>query len=213
MQGDFFAILQLRPGRYEKEAIDRQYRSVRQEILRAGGPDRQRRLDDALIARFVLANSGQQASLLRRHLAAIRAHPPRRPAVIAARPAARPARQTQPPTREQTADVFGRFARMVAEHLEDGLLRFTARQRLLQLAKGLGIAPFKANLVIAEVLHEQQIPNPKSQIPNKSQAPSSKPLDEGPLRAPRAEHYGLRLIIALLLAAAGGLTLTFWFVR
>jgi hypothetical protein len=97
--------------------------------------------------------------------------------------------------------------------MEDGLLRFTARRRLLEAAGELGIAPFKANLIIAEVIHERQIPNPKSQIPNKFQAPNSKTRNEELAGRPHGEHYGLRLLIALVLATAGGLALTVWLVR
>ena len=62
MEANYFAILRLAPGRYDTEAIDQQYRSVRQEILRSGGPDRQRRLDDAQIAQCVLRSPARQAA-------------------------------------------------------------------------------------------------------------------------------------------------------
>jgi hypothetical protein len=211
MEADFFAILNLPPGRYEKQAIDRQYRSVQRQILRCGGPERQRRLDDAFIARCVLGNAGQQAALLRRHLAAVRRQMSR-PAMIAV-PRPRPVR---PPARPRPiadmAEAHAQFAQQVAEQMEDGLLRFTARLRLLDAAAKLGIAAFKANLIIAEVLHEQQTGNAKFEIRHKSQAPDSKPRGQERGSSPRVEHYGLRLLIALALAAAGGIALTAWLV-
>lgn len=156
MEAGLFSILRLRPGRYSPEAIDRQYRSVRQGILRDGGPDRQRRLDEAMIARALLRLPNHQASLLRRS----RPTPVRRSAapsdagrmsvsVVRRAPAAEPAPPADP-------DVYARFARMVPDHLDAGVLRFSARRRLMLLAAGLGIGEFKANLIIAEVLHDLQ---------------------------------------------------------
>ena len=198
MQGDFFAILRLRPGQYDTGIIDRQYRSVRQEILRAGGPDRQNRLDDALIARCVLANPARQAALRRRHTAAVRRRPPRRPIPVPAR-ALPPAVPESAPAAPPAGEAQARFTRMVLQHMESGLLRFTARQRLVQLAAGLGIDAFKANLLIAEALHDVRAGRLRPPL--------------GPAAPPPAPHrYGLRLAAALLLSAAASLTLAAWLI-
>jgi hypothetical protein len=209
MQADFFSILNLRPGRYEKEAIDRQYRSVTQEILRTGGPNRQQRLDDALIARYMLASADRQAAMLRRHIADVRRRPPRKAVVIATRRT----QEVRPLPAPAAGDVHARFAHLVAEQMEDGLLRFTARQRLLTVASGLGIAAFKANLIVAEVLHERQIRNPKLEIRNKLEAPNPNPEDADSCRAAQRERYGVRLAVVLILSAACGLALTLLLVR
>lgn len=46
------------------------------------------------------------------------------------------------------------FAKMVAAKVERGVLRFSARQRLLSIAEQMGIHRFEANLVIAAVQHQ-----------------------------------------------------------
>lgn len=146
MEAGLFSILRLRPGRYSPEAIDRQYRSVRQGILRDGGPDRQRRLDEAMIARALLRRS--RPTPVRRSAAPSDAGR-MSVSVVRRAPAAEPAPPADP-------DVYARFARMVPDHLDAGVLRFSARRRLMLLAAGLGIGEFKANLIIAEVLHDLQ---------------------------------------------------------
>ncbi len=122
MQADYFDILHLQPGRYDRREIDRQYDCIRREIHRAGGPDRQRRLDDALIARCVLASSARQAQLVERRNAAVRNQPHRRAAVVPVRSGAATIKSTQSVTRPVTKSVgsFGPFAQPVADRLQAG---------------------------------------------------------------------------------------------
>jgi hypothetical protein len=59
--------------------------------------------------------------------------------------------------RERNVEISGdsrRFAQIVAGELEQGVLRFSARQRLLSTAERMGIGRFQANLVIAAVQHQ-----------------------------------------------------------
>jgi hypothetical protein len=61
------------------------------------------------------------------------------------------------PLPERVVDVSGdsrRFAQIVAGELEQGVLRFSARQRLLSAAERNGMGRFQANLVIAAVQHQ-----------------------------------------------------------
>ncbi len=76
--------------------------------------------------------------------------------------------------------------------MEDGLLRYTARQRLLKLAAQMGIESFKANLVIAEVLHDAGYPRPAGRVVGNAAAQ----VDNSRMR------YGLRLAIAMAIAAS-----------
>lgn len=199
MEADFFAILRLRPGLYGSTAIDQQYRSVRQEILLSGGPARQRRLDDLLIAQSVLRSPRRQAALVRRYHNSLAHRPTRKPArrPMAVLPAQvdRPNCPTQRARRDvgADADVYARFARLVGDHVESGLLRFSVRQQLMQTAKAWGVGQFKANLVIAEVLHDIRAgrPDPGREVTGPTLSPET--------RTPRT-RYGLR--IGLAIAAA-----------
>lgn len=208
----YFSILGLRPGNYSRATVDRQYRAVRRQILRAGGPDRQRRLDDALIAHILLRDPWRQDQFARRavaHVAAARRRPAMASPTVALPPPASPVlRFVAPPV---TAPVAGQadasdtavFARMVLDHVESGLLRFTARERLVQLAHGMGIGEFKANLIIAEVLHEvradlRRAPEPRVHPPPLVLAATRVQQSADPARA----GHGARLLLALLAAAA-----------
>ena len=48
----------------------------------------------------------------------------------------------------------GSFAQLVADRLEGSVLRYSARLDLLEVAAGLGISRFHANLIIAAVQHQ-----------------------------------------------------------
>lgn len=226
MEADFFSILRLRPGRYSPSNIDRQYQSVRQEILRAGGASCQRRLDDALIAHALLRDPHRQAGLAKRlervaaqQPAPAKPAPPKPASVMPAPgierkpmppqrlrygPAVAPPRireerkapQASLPDRDFDKDTHAQFARMVLQHVEAGILRFTARQRLMLLAKGLGIGEFKANLIIAEVLHDLSLGAPR--------AGSAVSGSLTPRFAPSRPKWG-PLQFLTLAAAAGGL--------
>ena len=210
MEANYFTILRLRPGRYSRNSIDHQYRWVRRKILRcAGGAQvRQRRLDDAWIARCILREPARQAQ----HLAAVKADVTRR---ARCRGAAQTAESAAPPTlgppagkpsRTRSAapaakesieskDAHERFRELVPTYVESGLLRFTARRRLMLAAEGLGIGQFKANLIIAEVLHDIRDGRIHTGI---------HPLRENPSKsaAPAGFAYGLRLAVAAAIAVA-----------
>ena len=210
---DYFAMLHLPPGQYADVVIDRQYRSVRQEILSAGGPDRQRRLDDALIARSVLRSPARRTVLLKRYQASVKRRARHKPiSLVTRRGGARAVRAGQPtspaanaqyiprsvvapqaPAQAAGSDANARFAGMVLGILEGGLLRFTSRQRLMTAARGMGIGQFKANLIIAEVLHDVQAGRAR---PSEAPAPSPPP----PAVTDRGISYGLRIAAAVLAA-------------
>ncbi len=222
MEPDYFAILRLEPGRHALEVIDRQYQAVRREIRRQGGPQRQRRLDELWIAYALLRQPGRQAALARRlrppaprparpelgPLARLRSVPagsfvpPGRAVPAASPPSAPPAPKAGP----GGDDAHARFARMVCEHVEGGVLRLTARRRLVLLAGGLGIGEFKANLIIAEVLHDL------GQGLSPSPRPRGRPLLNSAAPAERF-RYGLRLAWTLAAALALDLLLMLWLMR
>jgi len=193
-----FTILHLRPGRYSRRQVDRQYRRVRRQILRAGGPDRQRRLDDALIAHAMLRTDSGQVSLIERVRRNVAKRPRRAPMTI--EPAPQPFVDAAAPPPRPSDDACGRFASMVVDHVESGILRFTSRRRLVLLAEGLGIATFKANLIIAEVLHDLQ----HGRRP--AAAGAGRYVAE-PFETPRRRRYGLRLAVALAAAVLADLLL------
>lgn len=207
MEASPFNILHLRPGRYSRKHIDRQYQTVRREILRASGPDRQRRLDDAFIAHAMLRSPSGQISLMKRVRRDVTTR--RRRHVPMAIQTARPLRvatvapaMADPPSKADS-DPHRRFARMVVDHVESGILRLTSRRRLVLLAQGLGIAPFKANLVIAEVLYDLE----------HGRRPLGRDVAGSPAEAvdvPRRRRYGLRLSVAVAVAIAADLLLLLW---
>ncbi len=213
---DYFAILNLRPGCYSSALIDQQRRRVRREILRSPGPQRQRRLDDLLIAHALLRDPARQATLRRRgQTEALRqprrtiAVPRRAPSVPASVPPTRPEPTHEPEFKSTAAaiDIYKRFAALVADHVQQGLLRFTARQRVMLLAEGMGIGSFKANLIIAEVLHDLR----DGRYPP-GRLVTGPPAGPDPSR-PRRRHYALRFALAALAAAAIDLAVLAWLLQ
>jgi len=200
-----FSILNLTPGRYSPERIDAQYQAVCRQIRRDGGPDRRRRLDDALIAHAMLRPPAGQAMLIRR-FARSATDRPRRRAMTTPRP--HPAARAQPPATAPAVpapnhpDAHKRFARMVYDRMEGGLLRMTARQELMTLARGLGIHPFKANLIIAEVLHE--VGHGRRVVGGAIGAVETVAGD------PPAGRYGVRVVLAVAVAAVIDALLLLW---
>lgn len=59
-----------------------------------------------------------------------------------------PARRPRVPPHEQLRD---RFRSRAAASLEAGLVRYSRRRELLRVAERMGLTPFEANLIIAEV--------------------------------------------------------------
>jgi len=209
MQTDYFAILGLRPGHYSIEAIDQQYRSIRQEITRSGGPARQRRLDDALIARGVLRSRPRQSELLERHKADLAARAHRRPTGTVSRRTrgVRPTSTVSPISSTQPANgsCHALFAQLVQAEIESGLLRFTARQRLLLAANSLGVGQFKANLIIAEILHD-------GRVGGASTGRGISDTRTAPVRQSFRHRYGLRIAMAIAAAAVADLLVIIWLI-
>ncbi len=81
------------------------------------------------------------------------------------------------------------FARLVAEHLDGPVLRYSNRQALLKEAQRLGIGRFQANLIIATVQHE---------------------MVDVPEAAAEAEQIHLPRILALVLAIQSIILLAVW---
>lgn len=83
--------------------------------------------------------------------------PPQHPAGVAdALPRSpRPPAATRPGVLGVPRDVADAFVLEIEAAIEGGLLRYTARRRLLARAGRLGIGPFDANLLIASVLHHE----------------------------------------------------------
>ena len=202
MEASPFNILHLVPGRYSRKHIDRQYRTVRRTILRAGGPDRQRRLDDALIAHAMLRNPAGQISLIQRVRRGVTHHRRHRPMTIDSPKRLAAASQVVGPI-SSNPEACRRFARMVADHVESGILRFTSRRRLVLLAEGLAIGQFKANLIIAEVLHDLQ----------HGRRPAGRDVIEARTEQPRQGgecRYGLRIGLAVAAAIVVDVLLMLW---
>jgi len=78
---------------------------------------------------------------------------------------------------------------MVATELEAGILRYSARQKLLAAAVPMGIEKFEANLLIAAVQH-------RAPIPTKASAASR--------IVPRQQFLGTAITIAAVQAAIIG---------
>lgn len=105
-----------------------------------------------------------------------------------------------------SGDAYARFARMVTDHIESGMLRFTARQRLMMLAGGMEIGQFKANLIIAEVLHDIRFgqSDPGRQV----SGPYLKPA-----RSNDSSSFGTPLVVAIILALLADLALLAWLLK
>jgi hypothetical protein len=122
MSRDYFAILGLRPGRYDPAEITRRFRALRQQLLAklhdpGSHAESRRQLDELHVAHTGLRDPHRQAEYLRR--------------------------------RHQ--DDLTRLRHLIADSLEDGLLRQSRRAIILEEARHLGLSDFQAQLLIAQV--------------------------------------------------------------
>lgn len=127
MVRDYFAILGLTPGRYAPAEVTRRFCAERQSLLaQLDDPATHRRarrqLDELHVAYAVLRDPHAQAECLRAGGDAGGEH-----------------------------DDIKRLRRLIAASLEDGLLRYSRRQGILAQAQRIGLSPFQAQLLIAQV--------------------------------------------------------------
>ncbi|MGB9623746.1 MAG: hypothetical protein ACPMAQ_02695 [Phycisphaerae bacterium] len=98
------------------------------------------------------------------------------------------------------------FRQMVVHELEAGVLRYSRRRALLRYAEEIGIAPFDANLLIAEAQY-----GAKQLDPAEFDARADFPLPPfEPADRPEAFSSGYQLLFALLIAAMIDLMLIVW---
>jgi len=124
MARDYFAILGLPPGRYDPCEITRRF------------VERRNRLLATLADPATHAETRRQLEHL--HLAyRVLCDPQRQSEYLAARAA--------------DEDRLGQLRRLIAASLEDGLLRYSRRQMILDQARKLGLSDFQAQVLIAQV--------------------------------------------------------------
>lgn len=124
MSHDYFAILQLAPGRYEPAELQHRFEQLRSAAIEAldrngDGAAARARLEDLHLAFQMLRDPSRQAELL----------------------------DGLRPEREPVS-----YMRRLAEaSLEGGLLRHSRREHLMAEARRLGVSEFHAHLIIAQV--------------------------------------------------------------
>ena len=124
MAQDYFAVLGLSPGRYDPLEIARRFQARRAQLLAA--------LDDP--ARY----SDTRSALDQLHLAYSALRDPHR-------------QDDYRRSQFAEADAGERLRGLIAASLEDGLLRYSRRQAILERARELGLSAFQAQLLIAQV--------------------------------------------------------------
>lgn len=124
MGTDFFAILGLAPGRYEPAEITRRFQNERRRLL-------------------VALNDPSTYTDVRRQLDQLHL------AYVALRDAA--AQDALLAARNQPEDEIAALRKLIAASLEDGLLRYSRRQEILDAAQRLGFSEFQTQLLIAQV--------------------------------------------------------------
>jgi hypothetical protein len=125
MSRDYFSILGLTPGRHDPIDVTRRFLSERSRLVAAldepGRHDAARRQLEALHRAYRVLRD------------------PRRQAELADEHAG------------HEPDRLDRLRRLIAASIEDGLLRYSNRQAILDEGRRLGISDFHAQLLIAEV--------------------------------------------------------------
>jgi hypothetical protein len=124
MAQDYFAVLGLSPGQYEPAELTRRFVARRAQLLR--------KLDDP--ERY--ADSRQQLEQLHLAYAALRDSRRQREYL-----------RTDP----AEAKPHESLRALIEASLEDGLLRYSRRQAILERARELGLSEFQAQLLIAQV--------------------------------------------------------------
>lgn len=121
---DYFALLGLTPRRYEPREVARRFMAERQRALGE--------LDDPR------NHAASRRRLDELYLALAVLGDPRRQAEYLR-------------TREANADPLAELRQLIAASLEDGLLRHSRRQMIIERARELGLNEFQAQLLIAQV--------------------------------------------------------------
>ena len=124
MAHDYFAILGLAPGRYSPAEIARSFDAERDRLIA--------QLDDPR------QHSESRLRLEALHIAYAMLRDPEAQAEYLR-------------TRFENGDDVTRMRRLVAASLEDGLLRYSRRQQILNEARRLGFSDFQTQLLIAQV--------------------------------------------------------------
>lgn len=131
MSHDYFAILGLTPGPFDPQRIERRFEACRRRLIDdLGDPARQAAAKDEL----------EQVHVAYRVLS-----DPRRYADHVA-------------TRGVPREPIAELREMIAANLEDGLLRHSRRQAVIEHAREFGIDEFQTQLLIARVQFGQAEP-------------------------------------------------------
>ena len=124
MARDYFAVLGLTPGRYAPEEIASHFLAVRERLLAA--------------LRATDAPTETRRELDQVHLAYATLRDPARQAEYLR-------------ANDANGDATAQLRTLIAASLEDGLLRYSRRQAILERAAELGFNEFQAHLLIAQV--------------------------------------------------------------
>ncbi|MDD4891987.1 MAG: hypothetical protein PHU85_18865 [Phycisphaerae bacterium] len=170
--GDYFAWLGLAPGVYSGQELSDRLADIRAQRPDAG------RLADATAAFNVLRDPARQS----RHLRNLQEQ------------ADPPSRAPAPPGPE----IESAFSAAVASMLEGdtGVLRYSNRRKLLDLAARMGIVPFEANLLIERARFRATL-EPAWLAPAAAEQDSSPPSPP----ARRRRQWILAIALAILLDA------------
>jgi hypothetical protein len=141
MAQDYFAPLGLSPGTYDPVEIARRFRLRRAQLLAA--------LDDP-----------QRYADVRRELDQL----------YLAYAALRDSRLPAQPAAFSDAEPAGKLRELIAASIEDGLLRHSRRQAILQAAREMGVSEFQAQLMIAEVQFGEPVTGPVRGAPARAHA-------------------------------------------
>jgi hypothetical protein len=161
---DYFAILGLTPGVYRPAEIQHRFQQERARLLAqladaATHQESRRQLDELHLAYRALLDAQRQEQ----HLAS-----------------------AEPGTASRPDRALVQLSALIADSLEDGLLRYSRRQAILAEGRRLGFSDFQVHLLIAQV-----------------QFGSVRPELVGPRQAPpRGTRRGALLAAAVLLAGA-----------
>lgn len=187
MVRDYFAILGLVPGRYAPAEITRRFESERQRLLTALHEPAQyvrsrQQLEELHVAYLVLRDPRAQADYLQTRGTEEDA-------------AQKPAGAAQP-EREQRA---AHLRQLIAAALEDGLLRYSRRQMILEEGRRLGFSDFHTQLLIAQVqFSDEPAPPPVSTNTSFPHEPSRQPSPRAWARWTAAGMLGAALFLAMM---------------
>jgi hypothetical protein len=169
---DYFAILGLTPGVYRPAEIQHRFQQERARLLAqladaATHQESRRQLDELHLAYRALLDAQRQEQQLAAAESGVASQPDR---------------------------AFVQLSRLIADSLEDGLLRYSRRQAILTEGRRLGFNEFQIHLLIAQV----QFGNVRPELVGPRPAP------------PRTARRGALLTAAVLLAGALFLLAKHW---